>query len=166
MTLFLNTGIRVSECAGLDLTDINFKDNKIEIVRKGGGKDYLYLNEDIRNTLIDYLEHERDALLNGVEDPALFISLKQRRLSVRSIQHMVEKYGKNTGLSEKLTPHKLRRTYGTTLYNNTGDIYMVADVLGHKDINTTVKHYAAIDEEHKRKAAQISLYSKDPKDVE
>ncbi len=159
MTLFLNTGIRVSECAGLDLTDVNFMENTIEIVRKGGGKDYLYLNEDIRNTLKDYLEYERDVLLNGREDPALFISLKQRRLSVRSIQHMVEKYGKNTGLSEKLTPHKLRRTYGTTLYNNTGDIYMVADVLGHKDVNTTVKHYAAMDEEHKRKAAQISLYN-------
>lgn len=77
---------------------------------------------------------------------------------IHTIQHMIEKYGKNTGLSEKLTPHKLRRTYGTALYNETGDIYMVADVLGHKDINTTSKHYADIEEKHKRQAANIQLY--------
>ena len=75
---------------------------------------------------------------------------------------MIEKYGKNTGLSQKLTPHKLRRTYGTALYNKTSDIYMAADVLGHKDVNTTVKHYAAIEEEHKRQASQVDVYAPDP----
>lgn len=162
ITLLLNTGIRVSECAGLDLTDVNFSDNTITIVRKGGFEDHLYINEIIRNTLRDYIKNERDSLLEGENNPALFISLKHNRLSVRSIQHMVEKYGKNTGLSQKLTPHKLRRTYGTALYNKTSDIYMVADVLGHKDVNTTVKHYAAIEEEHKRIASQVDVYGMDP----
>lgn len=158
MTLFLNTGIRVSECVGLDLTDVNFTEKQIKIVRKGGGIDYLFINKEIEKTLLDYIKNERPSLLDGEKNPALFISLKHRRLSVRSIQHMIEKYGKNTGLSEKLTPHKLRRTYGTALYNETGDIYMVADVLGHKDINTTSKHYADIEEKHKRQAANINLY--------
>ena len=164
VTLLLNTGIRVSECAGLDLTDVDFKENIITIVRKGGAADHLYINEIIRNTLRDYIKNERDELLGDEKDPALFISLKHRRLSVRSIQYMIEKYGKNTELSGKLTPHKLRRTYGTALYNKTGDIYMVADVLGHKDINTTVKHYAAIEEEHKKQASQIDIYGMDDKE--
>ena len=120
------------------------------------------VNEIIRNTLKDYIKNERPTLLENAEDPALFISLKHRRMSIRSIQHMIEKYGKNTGLSQKLTPHKLRRTYGTALYNKTSDIYMVADVLGHNDVNTTVKHYAAIEEEHKRQASQVDVYAPDP----
>ena len=158
ITLLLNTGMRVSECAGLDLDDVDFQKNTIKIVRKGGFEDELYISEIVRNTLRDYINNERDSLLEDEEQDALFISLKHRRLSVRSIQHMVGKYGKNTGLEKSLTPHKLRRTYGTALYNKTSDIYMVADVLGHKDVNTTVKHYAAVEEEHKRRAAGIDIY--------
>ncbi|SDB28396.1 MULTISPECIES: tyrosine-type recombinase/integrase [unclassified Butyrivibrio] len=159
ITLLLNTGIRVSECAGLDLKDVDFKTNTIKIVRKGGFEDELYISEIVRNTLRDYINNERESLMaEDEEEEALFISLKHNRLSVRSIQHMVGKYGQNTGLEKKLTPHKLRRTYGTALYNKTSDIYMVADVLGHKDVNTTVKHYAAVEEEHKRRAAGIDIY--------
>jgi len=55
---------------------------------------------------------------------------------------------------KKITPHKLRSTYGTTLYRETGDIYLVADVLGHKDVNTTRKHYAALEEDRRRQAAK------------
>ncbi|HOO27180.1 MAG TPA: tyrosine-type recombinase/integrase, partial [Lachnospiraceae bacterium] len=59
-----------------------------------------------------------------------------------------------TGL-KKITPHKLRSTYGTSLYRETGDIYLVADVLGHKDVNTTKKHYAALEDDQRRKAANV-----------
>ncbi len=158
ITLLLNTGIRVSECAGIDIDDVDFNENTIKIVRKGGDESKLYINEIIRNTLKDYIINERPGLTETDDESALFISLKHNRMSVRSIQRMVEKYGKSSGLSNTLSPHKLRRTYGTALYNKTGDIYMVADVLGHKDINTTAKHYAAIDEEHKRQAADVDLY--------
>ncbi len=157
-TLLLNTGMRVSECAGLDVNDLDLKEGKITIVRKGGFEDYLYLKDNVIAALIDYLENERQSLLVDKKEKALFISLKHRRLSVSSIQCMVKKYGQNAGLAEILTPHKLRRTYGTALYNKTGDIYLVADVLGHKDVNTTVKHYADIEEEHKKQAADIDVY--------
>lgn len=61
---------------------------------------------------------------------------------------------------KKITPHKLRSTYGTRLYNETGDIYIVADVLGHKDVNTTKKHYAAITQENRKKvAAAVKLHT-------
>ena len=66
---------------------------------------------------------------------------------------MVKKYAKEITTAKKITPHKLRSTYGTALYKETGDIYLVADVLGHKDVNTTKKHYAAMDEERRRRAA-------------
>ena len=66
---------------------------------------------------------------------------------------MVKKYAQTVTTLKKITPHKLRSTYGTSLYRETGDIYLVADVLGHKDVNTTRKHYAALEDERRRKAA-------------
>ena len=68
-------------------------------------------------------------------------------------ENLVKKYAKQVTPLKKITPHKLRSTYGTALYQETGDIYLVADVLGHKDVNTTRKHYAAIGEDIKRQAA-------------
>lgn len=159
ITLLLNTGIRVSECVGLDLDDINYNENTINIVRKGGSSATLYFNQDVRNALLDYILHERITLTNDDEERALFISLEHTRLSVRSIQRMVKKYSQESVVGKKITPHKLRSTYGTALYKETGDIYLVADVLGHKDVNTTVKHYAAMDEEHRKQAAQYNLFS-------
>ena len=156
--LLLNLGIRVSECAGLDLNDVNFEDNTIKIVRKGGKEAVLYMNEKIRNTLRDYIKNERPLLTNKPKEEALFISLKNNRLSVRSIEDMLKKFGEGAKLTDRVHPHKLRRTFGTRLYNSSGDIYMVADVLGHKDVNTTVKHYAAVDEEHRKSVANYDLF--------
>ena len=65
----------------------------------------------------------------------------------------MKKYASQITGTKKITPHKLRSTYGTALYQETGDIYLVADVLGHKDVNTTKKHYAAMDDQRRRKAA-------------
>ena len=78
-----------------------------------------------------------------------------KRISVRAVEILVKKYSSLVTTMKKITPHKLRSTYGTSLYRETGDIYLVADVLGHKDVNTTKKHYAAIEEDRRRKAANI-----------
>ena len=86
---------------------------------------------------------------------ALFLSLQKKRLNVRSVENLVKKYAKTVTQLKKITPHKLRSTYGTSLYRETGDIYLVADVLGHKDVNTTRKHYAAIEEDRRRSAANV-----------
>lgn len=67
---------------------------------------------------------------------------------------MVKKYASQI-TNKRITPHKLRSTYGTAFIRKTGDIYLVADVLGHKDVNTTKKHYAAIDEDRRRSAANV-----------
>ena len=90
--------------------------------------------------------------MEGHED-ALFLSLQNRRLSVRAVENLVKKYASTVTSLKKITPHKLRSTYGTALYKETGDIYLVADVLGHKDVNTTRKHYAAQEDARRRMAA-------------
>ncbi len=155
LTLLLGTGIRVSECVGLNLTDINFDDYSCRIIRKGGNEDLVYFGEEVADALLEYLENDRDYKKpeEGHED-ALFISLKNMRLTTRSVERMVKKYTSNVTTLKKITPHKLRSTFGTNLYNETGDIYLVADTLGHKDVNTTRKHYAGMKEANKRKAAK------------
>lgn len=83
---------------------------------------------------------------------ALFLSLQKKRMNVRSVENLVKKYARIVTPLKKITPHKLRSTYGTNLYRETGDIYLVADVLGHSDVNTTKKHYAALEDERRRSA--------------
>lgn len=163
MTLLLGTGIRVSECVGLNIDDIDFNNNGIRITRKGGNQVRIYFGEEVREALLIYLE-EREQI-NPIEGHknAFFLSMQKKRLSVRAVENLVKKYSKLITALKKITPHKLRSTYGTNLYSETGDIYLVADVLGHKDVNTTRKHYAAIEEERRRMAAgKVKLREKGP----
>lgn len=154
LTLLLGTGIRVSECVGLDIQDVDFDNMGIKVRRKGGYEDIVYFGEEVNEALLAYLEQRKHIIpLNGHEN-ALFLSIQNRRLTVRSVENLVKKYALLVNNLKKITPHKLRSTYGTTLYQETGDIYLVADVLGHKDVNTTRKHYAAMKDAHKRKAAK------------
>ncbi len=162
MTLMLGTGIRVSECVGLDIDDVDLDANTITIVRKGGGQDILYINDEINMRISDYIDGERSAIIpeTGHED-ALFYSLQKKRISVDAIEKLVKKFALPvTGKNKKITPHKLRSTYGTALYRSTGDIRLVADVLGHENINTTIDYYAAIEDEHKKQAADAVKYKK------
>ena len=92
---------------------------------------------------------------------ALFLSLQGKRIGVRAVQNLVAKYSKTSVKLKHITPHKLRSTYGTSLYQETGDIYLVADVLGHADVNTTKKHYAEIETGHRRSAAKYIKLRKD-----
>ena len=120
LTLLLGTGIRVSECVGLD-----------------------------------YMEERKQMNPDSGHENALFISSKNKRLCVRSVELLVKKYASTVTTVKHITPHKLRSTYGTNLYQASKDIYLVADVLGHKDVNTTRKHYAEIVDENKRSARNI-----------
>lgn len=153
LTLLLGTGIRVSECVGLDIGDVDFKNNGIKIRRKGGYEAVIYFGEEVENALQDYLEQRHHVIPMSGHENALFLSMQNRRISVRAVENMVKKYSATVTSLKKITPHKLRSTYGTSLYRETGDIYLVADVLGHKDVNTTKKHYAALEDERRRYAA-------------
>ena len=152
LTLLLGTGIRVSECVGLDIQDVDFKNGGIHIHRKGGKEVTVYFGAEVEDALNDYLaERQRIDPEPGSEN-ALFLSMQRKRMNVRSVENLVKKYAKIVTPLKKITPHKLRSTYGTNLYRETGDIYLVADVLGHSDVNTTKKHYAALEDERRRSA--------------
>lgn len=152
LTLMLGTGIRVSECVGLDIQDVDFDYDRIKVVRKGGYEAYVYFGEEARNALLDYIEKRMEIVTVEGHENALFLSSQRKRISVRSVENMVKKYAQITTPLKKITPHKLRSTYGTSLYQQTSDIYLVADVLGHKDVNTTKKHYADVDDWQRMKA--------------
>ncbi len=154
VTLLLGTGIRVSECVGLDVEDLDFRNNGIRLVRKGGNEMKVYFGEEVEKALKTYLEDRKSITPVTGHEQALFYSTQRRRISVQAVENLVKKYAREITTTKKITPHKLRSTYGTTLYKETGDIYLVADVLGHKDVNTTKKHYAAMDEERRRQAAK------------
>lgn len=154
LTLLLGTGIRVSECVGLDVNDVNFESGGIRIRRKGGYEAVIYFGDEVETALLDYLEQREHIIPAEGHENALFLSLQNRRMAVRSVENLVKKYASRVTTLKKITPHKLRSTYGTNLYQETGDIYLVADVLGHHDVNTTRKHYAAQADERRRRAAK------------
>lgn len=152
MTLLLGTGLRISECVGLNLDDIDFKLNAIRVTRKGGNQAILYFSDEVKIALYDWLnERNRNPAL--IDEPAVFTSLQNKRISPRACQKLVKKYASVVTPLKHITPHKLRSTYGTRLYHATQDIYIVADVLGHRDVNTTKKHYAAISENIRKSAS-------------
>ena len=155
--LLLGTGLRVSELVGIDMTDIDFEDESIKVVRKGGGEDKVFLTPQLEAILADYISNGRNCLTSDNNpSPALFLSLAHSRITARSVELIVKKYGAEAGINVKLTPHTLRRTFGTNVYNRTGDIYLVADALHHSSVATTTKHYARGSEEHKRRAVQAA----------
>ena len=154
VSLLLGTGIRVSECVGLNIDDVDFEVGGIKITRKGGNETIIYFGREVEEALGLYMD-ERSHIEGIDNEEALFLSMQNKRISVRAIQKMVKKYATLVTSLKDISPHKLRSTYGTNLYRETGDIYLVADVLGHKDVNTTKKHYAQIDDERRRRAANV-----------
>lgn len=161
VTLLVGTGMRVSECVGIDVRDINFDVNGVKVTRKGGNEVMLYFGEEVREALLNYIAYRKDHPPKKEGDNALFLSSRGTRITVRAVENLVKKYSQATIQSKKISPHKLRSTYGTTLYQETGDIYLVADVLGHADVNTTKKHYAELTEERRKSAAKYIKLRKD-----
>lgn len=164
ITLFLGTGIRISELVGLNNEDINFSDNSFVVTRKGGSKSILYFDYDVAAALQRYFDYKDQQTKSPKDANALFLSSQNKRITVRAVENLVEKYAKIVSPLKKISPHKLRSTYGTQLYRATGDIYIVADVLGHKDVNTTRKHYAAISDDNRRSVVGKVKLKPDDKD--
>lgn len=154
ITLFLGTGIRISELVGLNVDDIDMKSNSFVVTRKGGNRSVLYFNDEVASALNIYFEDRLENKSVSEDEKALFLSLQNKRISTRTVQELVKKYAKIISPLKKITPHKLRSTFGTNLYKQTGDIYVVASILGHKDVNTTKRHYAAQTEEIRKNASK------------
>ncbi|MDD3410831.1 MAG: tyrosine-type recombinase/integrase [Eubacteriales bacterium] len=154
LMLFLGTGIRVSELVAVNLEDVDFTSNAFLVTRKGGDQVILYFPEEVADALKVYLEKRREITAVEGHEHAFFLSLQRRRMTQRAVELMVKKYARLTvPLKKRMSPHKLRSTYATRLYQETEDIYLVAEALGHADVNTTRKHYAAMSDERRRQAA-------------
>ncbi len=162
LSLMLGTGIRVSECAGLNVQDIDLKHHCMKVIRKGNKEDIVYFSDEITQILRDYIYGYRKKIVpvEGHED-ALFYSAQRKRISVRSIERLVEKYAADSGTLKHITAHSLRKTFGSRLYEATSDLYLVAETLGHSSVETTKRHYADITNKHKEEARNVlSLSSK------
>ena len=157
MVMLCGTGIRVSELTKLNLEDIDFKKSFLKVTRKGGNEDIVYFGREVARVLQEYIEFERQPYDDN--NTALFLSSRHgvsTRLSSRQIERIVKRYGYTLSSIKKITPHTLRRSFGTQLYNETGDIYMVADALGHKNVQVTADHYTEIRKERKELVRMIS----------
>lgn len=149
ITTLAYTGIRVSELCNLNIDDINRNTMTIHVTRKGGKEEDVLINDVVRKAIDRYIDFERQPYDDA--NRALFLSSRHAtgdRLSVRSVERMIKAYGDTIG--EHVTPHTLRRTFGTKLYNQTGDLYLTATALGHKNIQTTKDFYTTMSEERKQ----------------
>lgn len=149
-TVFLGTGIRVSELVGLNVSDVNLEKCQMSVLGKGDKYRTVALGDETIEVLQEYLA-ERATVTPNPNKPknedALFLSSRKDRIGLQTVEDLIVKYAKAIGLQDRITPHKLRKTYGTTLYQETGDIYLVANSLGHNSVNTTKNHYVAQDEQ-------------------
>lgn len=145
------TGLRRSAIAAINVEDINFKENYILVTEKGNVTRECYFGDDTKELILKWLEIRRYLLdIKKTDCDALFISKQRRRMTSVALNRIVEKY---TGHIDKhITVHKLRATCATNLWEKTGDIYLVAEQLGHKNLSNTRK-YTDISSEKKRKAA-------------
>ena len=140
--LFLvSTGLRVSELVGLNTADVDLEHGQFVVVRKGGDKEVLAMNNMLCAAMVNYLS-ERNLLVNQ----PVFIGNKKCRITCHCVEQIVKQYVNAAKLVKRITPHKLRSTFGTNLYEKTGDIFLVSHCLGHRSIETTKKHYVNLNE--------------------
>lgn len=133
--LFLNTGIRCSAMMKLDVDSIDFNKKILTVTDKESKCNTYDLSDEVLDVIRKWLE-KRKELLNGKESDALFISRKRTRMVQKSISDVVHKYSLNIQ-GKHITPHKLRATYGTQLYDSTKDIYFVQQCMKHDNPRTT-----------------------------
>lgn len=154
ITLFLNCGMRLAELIGINLSD--FRDDTIRITGKGGKERIVYLNESCKQALSHYMQARR-ALPHLVDTDALFVSKRTgKRLTARRVEQIVESCLKNAGLSGKgFSPHKLRHTAATLMYQGGVDMLALKEILGHENVSTT-QIYTHINQQQLREAVQAS----------
>lgn len=133
--IFLNTGIRCSALYKLNVDSIDLNKKTLITIDKGN----KYREFDLSDELIEYVKlwlNDRNTLLKGISEDALFISSRRTRMDQSSIARIVKKYAADIE-GKNITPHKLRATYGTQLYSKTKDLYMVQECMGHSNPKTT-----------------------------
>lgn len=158
LLVLLDTGMRVSELVGIDIKDVDFKKHRINVIRKGDKKDWVTLSDMAEKALKDYMNVREREYKPFEKDTALFLSSRHHRIGVRAVEILIKKYA-NIAIPEKyndITPHKLRSTYATSLIEETGDIYLVSQNLGHASLNTTKIYAKATDKYRTQNRNRVS----------
>ncbi len=139
ITLFLNCGMRVSELVGIDLNDVDRELRSLTVTGKGNKQRIVYLNSACREALADYYSERLNEVHRNANTHALFLSNREQRISVKTVQWLVYKYLEMAGLESKhYSVHKLRHTAATLMYQTGSvDVRVLKDILGHEQLNTT-----------------------------
>lgn len=145
------TGLRVSAISQLNVEDIDFKNNRIKVIEKGHKECYVLIGEKLKAQIREWLE-DRKKYFDCSNNNALFLSQENTRISVRTIERLIKKY--TDVVDKKVTPHVMRHSCATNLYEKTGDIYLCAKQLNHKNVSTT-QRYAELSKEKQKQAANI-----------
>jgi len=157
LTLFVNTGIRLSELVNLDIADVDMTRSAITITAKGGNAERKFMNETARTVLAAYLDYRTTMTSPNPSyspHPALFLSNRHARISARQVQMRFAKWLDLAGLDRPgITVHTLRHTFGTLLYKQTKDLMLVKRAMGHSNIESTLV-YLHMDDEEVRAAVE------------
>lgn len=153
INIFLLTGIRCSALYKLNVDSINLATKKLITVDKGGLLNDFPLDEHVIECTLEWL-YERERMLNGAEEDALFISNQKTRLDQSSISRIVNKYAANIK-GKHITPHKLRATYGSSIYDATKDLYLTQQCMRHKNPKTTEIYIRGKKDVSREKGAEI-----------
>jgi len=156
----LHAGLRVGEVVHLEWSHIIFDENKLKIINGKRGKNRkVYINETFKEALLNWKQKQKDTL--GYKPTYIFTSMSKgmegRQLTPRYIQQMLNRYLKRAGIELNISPHNLRHTYATRLYEETGDLYFVRDALGHKDISTTTIYAKLADGRYKEALVNFNI---------
>lgn len=152
--LLYSTGMRVSECVGINLTDVNLKNCNIKIIRKGNKEETIHISDKTKELLEEYIAHRKPILAAEGHENALFLSSQRKRLTQRSIERIIKKYAQTSVPLKKITPHKLRASYATDMNEKTSDLLLVSSLLGHESVRTT-QVYVQQSEERKKAVRNI-----------
>lgn len=166
MVLLLTTGIRVSECVGLDVDDIDFKNSCIKVIRKGNKEDSVFFPDSVGELLDDYLDYRYTLSPMDKDNKALFLSTRNTRLGVRSVEMLVKKYAKASVPLKNIHCHSTRSSFAMEfLKNSNGDIEGLQSALGHNNIATT-QFYARSTQDMKKSKKEMVTFDNSKKGSE
>ena len=158
MYLFLGSGIRRDELCNIELTDVNLSERVVLIHGKGNKERLCYFSEGVAGVLSEYISHHRKSLKKHEESTMLFLSQQSTRISLRAINDIVDKYLEASELKEHgRSAHGLRKSFATTLYENTRDIYLVAAQLGHNGLGQIKRYVGVGNDVRKAACATVEL---------
>lgn len=152
LKLGFSTGLRISAIVQIDIDDIDLKHNHIRVTEKGDYDNYVMFGENLKKQIVAWLK-DREEYFPNCGSNALFVSQRNHRISDDMVAEMLTKY--SAGATDKhVTPHVMRHSCATNLYEKTGDIYLCSRQLNHKNVSTT-QRYAELSKEKQKMAANI-----------